>query len=74
MAPWAVRDVPKGIPDPDNADLLSANLLVKQNLRLGIFKTKAAAVSGLKPETIIVGFAIRNTLGCPGCSAGHRGP
>jgi hypothetical protein len=54
--------------------LLSANLLVKQNLRLGIFKTKAAAVSGLKPETIIVGFAIRNTLGCPGCSAGHPGP
>jgi hypothetical protein len=28
-------------PNPDNADLLSANLLVKQSLRLGIFKTIA---------------------------------
>jgi hypothetical protein len=30
---WAVRDFPQGIADPDDADFLSANLLVKQKLR-----------------------------------------
>jgi hypothetical protein len=55
MAPWAVRDVPKGIPDPDNADLLSANLLVKQNLCLGIFKTIAPTFPSTTNSPVCVG-------------------